>query len=95
MKIFVGQSALRVVVKTFCDLSGYVSVSIKYRKPDGKCGVFPAGVADAAKGVLVHECGEGDIDKAGWWSFWANVTFGDGRTAAGAAEKIFVWKEGI
>ena len=53
---------LRITVKIFCDLEGVTSAVIKYRKPDGKCGEFPATVGDTAKGVILYEVIEGDID---------------------------------
>jgi hypothetical protein len=93
-KIYKGQSALRITLKTFTDLEGIISAVIKYRKPDGVTGEFAAGVSDAAKGVIFHECIEGEIDMSGWWVFWAFITFGDGRTAAGEAAKVYVWHEG-
>jgi hypothetical protein len=93
-RIYKGQSALRITVKTFIDLEGIEGAVIRYRKPDGVTGEFAAGVGDEAKGVIFHECIEGEIDRAGWWSFWAFITFADGRTAAGETVKIFVWTEG-
>jgi hypothetical protein len=93
-RIFNGQSALRITLKTFADLEGVLSAVIKYRKPDGKNGEFSAAVGDAEKGVIFHECIEGEIDVSGWWAFWAFVTFADGRTAAGEAAKVYVWTEG-
>jgi hypothetical protein len=93
-RIFKGQSALRITVKTFIDLEGIISAVIKYRKPDGSTGEFAAGVGDEAKGVIFHECIEGEIDLAGWWVFWAFITFADGRMAAGEAAEVFIWHEG-
>jgi hypothetical protein len=93
-RIYAGQSALRITVKTFTDLGNIASAVIRCRKPDGSAGEFAAGVVDAAKGVVFHECIEGEIDQAGWWSFWAFITFADGRTAAGETAKVFVWNEG-
>jgi hypothetical protein len=93
-RIYKGQSALRITVKTFTDLEGIEGAVIRYRKPGGSCGEFSAGVGDMAKGVIFHEVIEGEIDKAGWWVFWAFITFADGRTAAGEAAKVFVWQEG-
>jgi hypothetical protein len=93
-RIFKGQSALRIVCKTFTGLEGIISAVIKYRKPDGSAGEFGAGVGDSGKGVIFHECIEREIDMAGWWVFWAFITFGDGRIAAGEAAKVYVWKEG-
>jgi hypothetical protein len=93
-KIFKGQSALRIIIKTFTDLEGILSAVIKYRKPDSSNGEFTAGVIDYEKGVIFHECQEGEIDVSGWWLFWAFITFADGRTAAGEAAKVYIWNEG-
>ena len=93
-RIFKGQSALRITLKTFCDLEGIEKAVIRYRKPNGKTGEFAAAVGDAEQGDIFHECLEGDIDFSGWWAFWAFVTFADGRTAAGEAAKVYIWHEG-
>jgi hypothetical protein len=93
-KIFKEQSALRLTLKTFTDLEDAISAVIKYRKPNKKMGEFSAAVGDTAKGIIFHECIEGEIDMSGWWAFWAFITFADGRTAAGEAAKVFIWNEG-
>ena len=93
-KIFKGQTSLRITVNTFSNLNDCLSAVIKYKKPNGRTGEFAAGVMDREKGVIVHECIEGEIDVSGWWVFWAFITFADGRTAAGEAAKVYVWKEG-
>jgi hypothetical protein len=93
-RVYAGQSALRISLKTYTDLEGIVSAAIRYRRPDGVLGSFPAGVSDSGKGVIFHECIEGELDLAGWWAFWAFVTFADERVAAGETAKVFVWEEG-
>ncbi|MDR0474913.1 MAG: hypothetical protein LBH43_14715 [Treponema sp.] len=93
-RIFKGQSALRITLKTFCDLEGILSAVIRYRKPNGKTGELTAAVGDTAQGVIFHECIEGELDASGWWAFWAFVTFADGRTAAGETAKVYIWIEG-
>jgi hypothetical protein len=93
-KIFKGQTALRITLKTFTDLEGIENAVIKYRKPNGKTGEFAAAVGDTAKGIIFHECIEGELDVSGWWAFWAFVTFADGRTAAGETAKVYIWNEG-
>ena len=93
-RIFKGQSALRIMLKTFCDLEGIENAVIRFRKPNGKGGEFSAAVGDTAKGVIFYECIEGDIDVSGWWVFWAFITFADGRTAAGEMAKVYIWNEG-
>jgi hypothetical protein len=94
MKIYKGQSALRIVIKTFSDLTDIQSAVIKFKKPNGILGSFSAGVSDIENGIIFYECIENDIDKSGWWTFWVFITYEDGRTAAGEASKIFVWREG-
>jgi len=93
-KIFKGQTALRITLRTFCDLEGIANAVIRFRKPNNKIGEFPAAVGDEAQGVIFYECIEGEIDASGWWAFWAFITFADGRTAAGEAAKVYIWKEG-
>jgi hypothetical protein len=94
VRIFKGQSALRITLKTFIDLDVIFSAVIKYRTPNDSNGEFTAAVSDTSKGCIFYECIEGDIDVSGWWAFWAFITFADGRTAAGEAAKVFVWSEG-
>jgi hypothetical protein len=93
-KVFKGQSSLRITINTFCDLEGLANAVIRFRKPCGFTGAFEAVPEKAAQGVLSYECADGDIDVCGWWSFWAFVTFCDGRTAAGEAARVYVWDEG-
>lgn len=93
-KIFKGQSSLRITVKTFTDLQEAAVCLIKYRKPNGLAGEFNAGISDAERGVIFHECLSGEIDVSGWWLFWAFVGFADGRTACGEAVRVFVRDEG-
>jgi hypothetical protein len=93
-KIFKGQSALRITLKTFTGLEDVEQAVIKYKKPDGSMGEFAAAVGDTANGVIFHECIEGELNFSGWWLFWAFVTFADGRTAAGEAAKVYIWSEG-
>ena len=93
-RIFKGQTALRITLKTFTNLEGIERAEIKYRKPNKREGMFSAGVSDDEQGLIFHECIEGDIDMSGWWAFWAFITFSDGRTAAGQAARVYVWSEG-
>ena len=93
-KIFKGQTALRIALKTFTDLEDAILAVIKFRKPNGTIGDFNAAVGDAAKGVIFHEVIEGELDADGWWTFWAFISFADGRTAAGETAKVYIWKQG-
>jgi hypothetical protein len=92
--IYKSQSGFRLKLITFCELIDIKSAVIKYNKPDGRRGEWPAYVVDFDNGIISHECIEGEIDMSGWWSFWAFVTFDDGRTAVGESAKVYVWREG-
>lgn len=93
-KIFKGQTALRITLKTFCNLEDIAAAVIRYRKPNGMTGVLTAAVGDVDKGIIFHECLEGELDAAGWWVFWAFITFADGRTVAGETAKVYIWNVG-
>lgn len=93
-KIFKGQSALRITINTYANLEAITEAVIKYKKPDGKTGEFPAGVSNATKGIIFHECIENEIDLSGWWALWAYITFVDGRTASGEVSKVYVYEAG-
>ena len=54
-KVFKGQTALRITVRTFCDLEGIVNAVIKYRKPNNKTGEFSATAEEAAKVYIWQE----------------------------------------
>lgn len=93
-RIYKGQSSLRIIVKTFIDLSGAEECLVKYRKPDGTEGSFTAFVSDEQGGTIEYEVKQGDLDVSGWWVFWAFITFIGGRTAPGRSRNIFIWEEG-
>ena len=95
-RIFAGQTSLRLVCETGTDLTEAAVVRIRCRKPDGTGIEFEAAVSDAEGGVIFYElfAGGGEIDQAGWWTFWAWAEFSDGRSAAGEAARGFVWGEG-
>ena len=93
-RIYRNQSSLKITARTYINLSGSDECMIKYRKPDGAEGSFPAAVQDPGEGIVSYEIKSGDIDVSGWWIFWVSVVFIDGRTAPGRMSRVFVWDEG-
>ena len=95
-RIYKGKTKLRVMLDCECDLSGYTSVSIKARKPDGITDViFPAVVKDAEKGIIFYDVqSENDFDVIGWWTLWPLFVFYYDRTNCGRAQRAFVYEEG-
>ncbi len=93
--LFRAKSKLRILIDTKCDLSGYETVSIWARKPDGNVVNFPAVVKDVENGIIFYDVvDENDIDLKGWWIIWPEVIFDDDRNAAGRAVKVFVHEAG-
>lgn len=92
-KIYVGQTALSIQLDTTIDLAAMASGLIKYVKPDGSTGQWPAVEGDP--GVLVYDIQlDTDLDLEGSWKWWAHVTFNDGTYAPGDPVLEYVYTEG-
>jgi len=66
----------------------------KYRKPDGTEGSWDATIEDAVNGIIYYDItGSDEIDK-GLYTFWAFITFNDGRSAPGESLTRFFYSEG-
>lgn len=92
--IFVGQSALRISARTGTALADIAECQMRYEKPDGSRGTWPAFVSDERRGVISHDLTGNELDSPGWWTFWVYIRFEDERVAFGDAEKVFVREEG-
>jgi len=92
--IYVGQSALRISARTGTALADITFCEMRYEKPDGTRGIWPAFVSDAERGVVSYDLLGNELDMSGWWWFWVFVTFEDERSAFGDAERVFVREEG-
>ena len=95
MSIFKGKSKLRILVDMKCDLSGYVSVTLMAKKPDGTIVSFPMVVKDVENGIAFFDVRtEDDFNASGWWTFWPEIVFDDDRTACGEAVERFIHEPG-
>jgi hypothetical protein len=92
--IFVGQSALRISARTGTALADVSACEIRYEKPDGSRGSWPAFVSDANRGVISHDLLGNELDLVGWWRFWVFIRFADERESFGDAVKVYVREEG-
>ncbi|QEN06790.1 hypothetical protein EXM22_01835 [Oceanispirochaeta crateris] len=93
-RIYAGQSSLVIRTHTSCSLSEAVECQIRYRKPDGTDGAFPALIEDSLEGIISYTVSEGDIDQYGHWRFWAWVRFTGDKCAPGDVQKVFIRREG-
>lgn len=96
-KIFVGQTKLEISVYVDQQLNTDDIASIKYKKPDGTEGSFPATVVlpPDPKGHIKYDVqSANDIDQSGKWIFWAYITEVGGDVIAGECSKLTVHEEG-
>lgn len=94
-RIYKGNTKLRLLVDTACDLSGYVSVCICCTKPDGSFVAFNAVVKDVENGIVFYDVqNENDFNQTGWWKIWPEIVFDDDRNNCGRAMRVFVYEPG-
>jgi hypothetical protein len=96
-KIYVGQTSLQIRLSLNQDISNvYNRVLIRYRKPNGIIGYWPAEVLDPICGMVAYTVPPGfpAITDTGLWMIWAYVFFKDGSIAVGDASQIEVFEEG-
>ena len=94
-EIFVGQDALRFQANVGVDITGALTLEIRYRKPDDSTDAFTATVLDAEAGTMTYDLtSSSTLDQAGTWIMWGYVEFSDGREAYGIPIKVEVYTVG-
>ena len=90
------QTALKIRLTCGQDITGATVKRVKYRKPDGTGGYWDATVEDAESGIIYYDLqsDDDDLDQEGLWTFWAYITFSDGRSAPGEPIQKFFYSEG-
>ena len=72
MDTFVNDT-IQLIIDTNIDVSGYIIRMIKYRKPDGTIGCWPAALCLANNNCLTYTTSIGDLDQPGEWLIQASV----------------------
>lgn len=93
--IFKGQT--RLTIKLYCQaaIPNVDTALIKYLKPTGIAGSFPATVEDADAGIISYDVADAnDIDEFGTWKFWPHITFTDTKVIIGKSAEQMVLEEG-
>lgn len=94
-KIFIGQTKLIIQLSTSSDLVGCQNAQIRYEKPNGQRGSFPASIMQVTPGVIQYEVvSAADFDVAGVWKIWAHVTFTDNKVSIGEVANVQVLRPG-
>jgi hypothetical protein len=82
-QVFVGQTDLTLRCTVNRPISGATVTRIAYRNPKGVEGFFNATVENATTGVLVYPAVNNELNVAGTWTFWAEITLVSGLIAIG------------
>lgn len=93
-KIYQNQTKLKINIDCNSSLANVVSAIISHIKPNKKTGFFPAEIDLANQSVFYLVNSVDDIDVAGDWVFWANLTFDDGKKLPSESKIITIYKEG-
>ena len=92
-KVYKSQDALRIELTTDVNIENALIKRIKYKDPDGIEGYWDALSEDEENGVIYYDLPKNSpLNKSGKWTFWAYITFPDGRSAPGepVAEYIYI-----
>jgi hypothetical protein len=96
-KIYVGQTALQIRLNLNQDISNvYNRVLIRFKKPNGIMGFWPAEVLDPICGIVAYTIPPGgmDLTDSGLWMVWPYVYFKDGSITVGDPTQLEVFEEG-
>lgn len=92
-KIYVGQTALQLVLTTSVDVHD-AACYIKHKKPDGSMATWSGVISDPDTGVFYYNIQPNDLDQAGDWILWSHVIFPNSTVAIGEPNTIEVYAEG-
>jgi hypothetical protein len=93
-KIYVDQSNLRVTLDTGVSCLTALDMKIKYTDPDGTSGEWDASLHPTNNNYIYYDLQSDELFMEGVWTFWAYVTFTDGRSAPGEPLHVRVYEEG-
>ena len=66
METFVNDT-IRITLNANIDLSGYATLNIRYKKPDGTTGCWVATICPTNNEYMFYDCDIDDLDQAGDW----------------------------
>ena len=93
-QVFVGQTDLTIRMFVNRNITGATVTRIAYRNPKGVEGYFNATVTDAVTGVLSYPAVNNELNVAGTWTFWADITLASGLIAIGTPFSYRIFNQG-
>jgi hypothetical protein len=89
-----GQNAVQIRLTDLGSLTNAVTCLIKYKTPAGVSGSFSATIENSTTGIIFYNLTNSQFLTTGEWTFWAHVTFSDGRIGIGQTKFITIKNEG-
>jgi hypothetical protein len=94
-KIYKGQTKLTFNIETETDLTGVISVELKYKNPAGILGSFPATILDITKGIINFTFSNStQTTPSGSWTYWVKATYSSGQVIFGEPYILTIHEEG-
>ena len=95
-KIYKNQTALTIKLDTKTILENVQTALIKYKKPNGAIGSFSGSIGGGHYGTLItyDVLSADDLDQSGKWTFWAHITFTNGKIVPGERVFVKIYEEG-
>lgn len=94
-KIYKHQTSLRIKADCEVNITGATPILIDYVKPSGSTGHFNCTTSTPVDGIMYFDVSESTtINESGWWKFWSDITFSDGRRAPGEPYLHYIYEEG-
>jgi hypothetical protein len=94
-KIYVGQTKLKLTLEVGVDITGHSTNQIRFERPDGTRGHFVAVVDQVNPGIISYTVqNQSDLNQAGRWIFWAQITYADTKVSIGRPALININREG-
>jgi hypothetical protein len=75
METFVGDT-VRIILKCGIDISGYTTLEIKFKRPDGTRGVWTSSLHATNDTWMEYVTSEADLDMLGIWAIQSHVEGG-------------------
>ena len=94
-KLYVGQTAFKLIAVTKVYITNATTLKIKYTKPDNSTDeVTATQVENSTQKIEYEGVAPSILDMEGDWTFWAWVEFSDGRVAPGEPFTKHIYVEG-
>lgn len=94
-KIYVGQTDLRITLKTNTDITGALATKIMYKSPSLIEGELDATIDDAINGIISYIVPNATVlNELGNWTFWAKITSAQNKISISEPSSIIINKQG-